>query len=233
MPRMGRLVIPDYPYHVIHRGHNRAPVFASDSDYQYYLDNLLELKTNLGCKVYAYCLMTNHVHLMIDPGDNPDNLALLMKGVAGRQTRYINRLERRTGTLWEGRYRSSIVCKDTYLLACCRYIEMNPVRAMMVNHPGEYRWSSFAAKTSSDMPVSIIDPDPAYLSLGGAEEACQKAYSDWVISSIPEGEWEQIRQAVQRVHPTGDRKFNDVIAEKIGLRLEHRLPGRPRKIKEK
>ena len=143
MPRMGRLVIPDYPYHVIHRGHNRAPVFASDSDYQYYLDNLLELKTNLGCKVYAYCLMTNHVHLMIDPGDNPDNLALLMKGVAGRQTRYINRLERRTGTLWEGRYRSSIVCKDTYLLACCRYIEMNPVRAMMVNHPGEYRWSSF------------------------------------------------------------------------------------------
>jgi len=103
MPRTARLVVPDHPHHIIHRGHNRQPVFVSDDDYRYYLDNLLEWKTKLKCRLYAYCLMTNHVHLIVDPGENEVNLAKLMKRVAGRQTRYVNKLEKRTGTLWEGR----------------------------------------------------------------------------------------------------------------------------------
>lgn len=232
MPRIGRLVIPNYPHHIIHRGHNRSPVFAVDDDYLYYLENLFELKTKLGCKLYAYCLMTNHVHLIVDPGNDTEALALLMKGAAARQTRYVNRLERRTGTLWEGRYRSSIVCKDSYLMACCRYVEMNPVRALIVGAPNMYRWSSYSAKIGN--PVLFPpDPDPFYLDLGKDEPTRHRKYAEWVLSSVPEGEWERIRRAVQSAHPIGDEKFASVIAEKIGIRLENRVPGRPRKIRDK
>lgn len=125
MPRRARIVLPNCPHHVIQRGHNRQVVFASDDDYLFYLDTLQEWKTALGCKVYAYCLMTNHIHLVIDPGDEPENLALLMKRVAGRQTRFVNKMEKRSGSLWEGRYKSSPINANEFLLACCRYVELN------------------------------------------------------------------------------------------------------------
>lgn len=226
MPRIGRLIIPNYPHHVIHRGHNRQAIFASDEDYLYYLDNLAEWKNKFGCNLYAYCLMTNHVHLIVDPGDDPESLAKLMKRVAGRQTRYVNRLEGRSGTMWEGRYRSSIICKDSYLLACCRYVEMNPVRAYIVGHPSEYRWSSFIEKTGE---FRIVDPDPCFMSL--AKDAAQRkqAYEALVLSSAPEGEWEQIREAVQRGHLTGKHQLEEQVAEKLGIRLEMKRPGRPKK----
>ncbi len=111
MPRQSRFVLPNYPHHVIQRGHNRQVVFAGDDDYLSYLGTLQEWKAQLGCKVYpqsvCYCLMTNHVHLVIDPGDDPEHLGLLMKRLAGRQTRYVNALEKRSGSLWEGRYMSA------------------------------------------------------------------------------------------------------------------------------
>lgn len=149
MPRAARVVLADYPHHIVQRGHNRAPVFLSSEDHLYYLENLKEWKKNLGCKVYAYCLMTNHVHLIVDPCENIENLALLMKRVSGRQTRYVNRLGNRRGTLWEGRYKSSPISTDEYLLACCRYVELNPLRAQMVGSPEEYRWSSYRHKAGT------------------------------------------------------------------------------------
>jgi putative transposase len=138
---MARLVLPNYPHHVVQRGHNKQVVFVDASDFEHYLTNLRELKQALAVKVYAFCLMTNHVHLLLDPGDDPMALAKLMKVLAARTTRYRNRLEGRTGTLWESRYRSSIVQNDTYLLACTRYIELNPIRARMVAHPRDYPWA--------------------------------------------------------------------------------------------
>lgn len=135
MPRTSRIVIAGYPHHIIQRGHNRQPVFVADKDFLYYLENLREWKDAYGCRIYAYCLMTNHVHLIIDPGEDERNLASLMKRVAGRHTRYVNRLERRTGSLWEGRFKSSPVSTDQYLLACCRYVELNPVRTGIVADP--------------------------------------------------------------------------------------------------
>ena len=147
MPRQSRIVLPYCPHHIIQRGHNRQVVFTGDEDYLYYLDNLREWKTELGCKVYAYCLMTNHVHLILDPGENVENLGLLMKRIDGRQTRYVNTLENRSGSLWEGRYKSSPIHAGEYLLACCRYIELNPLRAGMVEEPEQYRWSSCSSKT--------------------------------------------------------------------------------------
>ncbi|HBO9959355.1 TPA: transposase, partial [Pseudomonas aeruginosa] len=133
MPRQGRVVLPNYPLHVVQRGHNRQVVFAEDEDYQRYLSDLRDLKDAFGIKVYAFCLMTNHVHLLLAPGDSLSGLARLMKTLAARTTRYRNRLEGRSGTLWESRYKSSVVQSDAYLLACCRYIELNPVRARMVD----------------------------------------------------------------------------------------------------
>lgn len=227
MPRTARLVIPDHPHHIIHRGHNRQPVFMSDDDYRYYLDNLLEWKTKLKCRLYAYCLMTNHVHLILDPGESEVNLAKLMKRVAGRQTRYVNKLEKRTGTLWEGRYKSSPISADSYLMACSRYIELNPVRACLVDHPGSYRWSSYAEKTGKE--PKLIDEDPFYRGLSSDTEKRNVKYAEWVLSAIPEGEWELIRSATQRGQLTGGSKFYDLVAERLGQRIEARKPGRPRK----
>jgi putative transposase len=228
MPRAARLVIPNHPHHIIHRGHNRQPVFMSDDDYQYYLDNLLEWKTKLQCRLYAYCLMTNHVHLILDPGENEENLAKLMKRVAGRQTRYVNKLEKRTGTLWEGRYKSSPISADGYLMACCRYIELNQVRACLVDHPGNYQWSSYAEKTGKG--PKIVDDDPFYLGLSNDPEKRKVKYAEWVLSAIPEGEWELIRSASQRGQLTGGSRFYDLVAERLGQRVEARKPGRPRSV---
>ena len=141
MPRMARIVLPTYPHHVVQRGHNRQATFAEDADDERYLATLQEYKTEYRVSVFAWCLMTNHVHLLLAPEDR-DGLGKLMKRLAGRQTRYYNKLERRSGTLWEGRYKSSLVQSDAYRLACCRYIELNPVRARIVVAPDEYRWSS-------------------------------------------------------------------------------------------
>ena len=151
MPRQARIVISNTPHHIVQRGHNRQVVFNSDDDFSYYKRNLTHYKKEFGCKVYAYCFMTNHVHFLIDPGENPESLSLLMKRVAGRQTRHVNRLAKRTGSLWEGRFKSSVVSTQEYLLACCRYIELNPLRAAMVNDPSEYLWSSYACKTNLNM----------------------------------------------------------------------------------
>lgn len=142
IPRTARAVLAGYPHHVVQRGHDRKSVFACDKDFTRYLDDLVELKEKHRVRVFAYCLMTNHVHLLLQPEENASSLGRLMKALAGRATRCRNRLERRTGTLWEGRYRSSPVQTDRFLLACCRDIELNPVRAGMVDHAGTYPWSS-------------------------------------------------------------------------------------------
>lgn len=226
MPRGPRIVISNYPHHIIQRGHNRQVFFASDEDYLYYLDNLREWKERLECKVYAYCLMANHVHVIIDPGSDEQNLALLMKRIAGRQTRYVNRLEKRSGTLWEGRYKSSPICTNEYLLACSRYVELNPVRAGIVAEAKAYRWSSYGAKVGV-VKREWLDFDPQYLELASTERKRQERYRDFVQGTMQEGELEQIRRAIQRGQLTGSYRFIDEIEAKVGMRIEFRGPGRP------
>ena len=228
MPRTARIVLPNYPHHIIQRGHNRQIVFASNEDYLYYLENLKQWKKNLGCKIYAYCLMTNHVHLIIDPCNKIENLALLMKRVSGRQTRYVNKLEGRKGTLWEGRYKSSPIKQDEYLLACCRYVELNPIRAEIVDAPENYKWSSYRCKTGIEKP-DWLDLDPCYKSLGSTDKEREKRYKQFVKGSIPDGEWALIREALQRGQLTGSNRFIEEVERKIGRRIECRGQGRPRK----
>jgi len=130
----------------VQRGHNRNAVFVEDADYQYYLDNLIEWKKELGVKVYSYCLMTNHIHLIVDPGRYPTNVGELMKRLAARQTRYVNKLEGRTGSLWDSRYKISPIETEAYLLQCCRYVELNPLKAKMVIKAERYTWSCYPSK---------------------------------------------------------------------------------------
>lgn len=226
MPRMGRVVLPNYPHHVIQRGHNRQAVFAGDDDYLRYLADLWDLKDEFDVQVYAYCLMTNHVHLLLVPGESVTGMSRLMKALAARATRYRNKLERRSGTLWESRYKSSPVQTDQYLLACCRYIELNPVRARMVSSPDDYCWTSFRQRMGIDKQC-WIDFDPCYLGLAPTEVDRRKRYSQFMREAVPDNEWDLIRQAVQRGQLTGNNKFVDEVEQILGKRVEFRAQGRP------
>lgn len=228
MPRQSRIVLPNCPHHIIQRGHNRQVVFSSDDDYLYYIQNLQEWKTELRCKVYSYCLMTNHVHLVVDPCDDVGALGRLMKRIGGRQTRYVNKLKGRTGTLWEGRFKSSPIQANQYLLACCRYVELNPVRARMVEFPWDYPWSSCSVKTGTKKQI-WLDNDPFYTSLGRTRKRREEVYRDWLLESLSEPELKLIREAVQRGQLTGNDKFSDSVSDKIGRGVELRGPGRPKK----
>jgi putative transposase len=228
MPRLARVVLPNYPHHVVQRGHNKQLVFAEDADYRYYLDTLATFKAELDIKVYAFCLMSNHVHLILQPGEAIADLGRLMKHLAGRQTRFVNRQAARTGTLWEGRYKSSPIETDAYLLACCRYVELNPVRARMAETPAAYPWSSYRWHAGEAAESGWLDMDPCYAALASTCEARAAAYRDFVQNAIPEGEWRLIRQALQRGQLTGSERFTDQVEAMVRRRIEHRGRGRPR-----
>jgi len=202
------------------------PVFAEEADYRFYLNTLQEWKTRLGCRVYSFCLMTNHVHLIIDPGEEARTLGRLMQRVACRYTRRVNRLEGRSGTAWNGRFDSSPIDTDLYLMACCRYVDLNPLRARIVADPGEYRWSSCGHRVGrASWPW--LDDHPFYLSLGATRAERHARYREWLRGSISEGEWELIRTATRRGQLTGGKRFQEIVEQRIGQRVALRGPGRP------
>ena len=142
--RVGRYFLPDQPLHVIQRGNNRDAIFFGQGDYARYREWLAAAAAEYGCAIHGYVLMTNHVHLLVTPRAG-DSLPRTMQSLGRRYVRHVNTIYRRTGTLWEGRYRAAPIDSEAYFLACCRYIELNPVRARIVRHPRDYRWSSYLA----------------------------------------------------------------------------------------
>ena len=226
--RYPRLFLTGYPHHIVQRGHDRKPVFIEDGDYQRYLDNLRELKALLDIRVYGFCLMTNHVHLLLEPRGDGSTLSSLMKRLAARQTRYVNRLERRTGTLWEGRFKCSVVDEEGYLLACQRYIDLNPVRAALVAEPGAYRWSSYRALTGRDH-LPWLDEHSALQALVSGTHDWRAGYARFVAAATTDRELARIRDAIQRNQLTGDTRFTQAIEARFGRRVEFRGPGRPKK----
>ena len=205
-------------------------MFAADEDFQFYLENLTELKGELDVRLYAYCLMTNHVHLLLTPAQG-QTLASLLKALAGRQTRCVNRVEGRSGTLWEGRYKSSPVDTESYLLECSRYIELNPLRAGIVGRPEQYRWSSFGAKAGL-WEDRRLDLDPCHLAMGETEQQRQSRYAAFVSRGVRSSELMLIREALQRGQLTGSERFVDEIDRKVGVPVERRGQGRPAKCKK-
>ncbi len=205
MARQPRLALVGYPHHIVQRGHNRRDVFVIDRDRLAYLATLREFRETLGLKVHGYCLMSNHVHLIIDPGDDAANLSRLMKHLAARHTRRINRIEGRTGSAWEGRFRCSPVDSEKYLLACTRYVDLNPVRAGLVQRPEDYRWSSYRARIGLD-PCNWLDPDPCYLALAANAEGRAQRYRLFVEQGIHAQELRFLREAIQCNQFIGDRQ---------------------------
>lgn len=229
MPRPLRIILPNTPHHIVQRGHNRQPIFFADDDYNYYRESLIHFKKVFGCRVYAYCLMTNHIHLIVNPSDDPESLSKLMKRVAGRQTRYVNKLQDRSGSLWEGRFKSSIISTVEYLAPCCRYIDLNPMRAGMVADPADYKWSSYRCKAEG-VKDAVVDFDKTYLALGMNQLDRQTAYAQYVYETVPEGEIKLIKEALQRGQLTGGERFRREVSERLGVRISNKGPGRPKKI---
>ena len=228
MPRKVRILVPNYPHHIVQRGHNRKVVFLADEDYQFYLENLKEWKIKLGIKLYAWCLMTNHIHLIIEPGDDASTASELMKRLAGRQAAFVNKQEGRSGALWEGRFKASPIQRDNYLLACCRYVEMNPVHANMVSGPRQYRWSSYRERIGL-VDNGLLDMDASYLGL--ADDAVRRIerYQAYLKQGASDKEIELLRDAWSRNQLTGNDHFIDEIERRTGRRVEYRSRGRPGK----
>ena len=171
MPRTPRPIVPGQPLHLIQRGNNRTASFHDRHDFAFYLRVLHDVSRRAGCAIHAYVLMTNHVHLLVTP-ETEGGPARMMQGVGRRYVRYFNERRGRTGTLWEGRYRSTLVDSDRYFLACSRYIELNPVRAGIVADPAAYGWSSFR-RNAMGRDDRVITPHATYRALGScAAERC-------------------------------------------------------------
>ncbi|MFC5551734.1 transposase [Massilia aerilata] len=201
MPRPRRVVSPSIPLHVIQRGNNRSPCFHLQNDYLIYLDALRECAFDTGCAVHAYVLMSNHVHLLLSP-DTTDSVSTMMQRLGQRYVQYFNRRHARTGTLWEGRFRSSPVQDERYFLICQRYIELNPVRANMVDVPADYPWSSHQTNAFG-RENALITPHPAYLGLGKAAVLRQAAYRHLFNDALPEELLDEVRKAGNSNRPLG------------------------------
>lgn len=196
------------------------------ADYENYLSNIFEAKTRFDVRLYAYCLMTNHVHLIVTPAGNPESISEFMRVLAARQTRYINRLEKRTGTLWDSRFKASLIDTDEYLLACCRYVDLNPVRAAVVPSPEKYRWSGYRGRIGL-ADDGLLDPFSTYESLAASDRERARAYRSFVAQGIPKKQLALIRAAIQRNQLTGNKRFQSEIARRTGRRIPDRGRGRP------
>ena len=218
MPRLLRYGAPGMPQHVIQRGNNRCAVFMRTADYQFFRECLRSACERHGCRVHAYVLMTNHVHLLATPADET-GISRVMQTVGRRYVRYFNDVHERTGTLWEGRYRASLVQTDRYLFACYRYIELNPVRAGMIGKPHDYPWSSHAVNAyGSNDPV--VAPHEEYEALGHDPAARQAAYRALFALELGEGTLDAIRDATNKGWVLGTRQFRDNVAVTLGRRTQ-------------
>ena len=226
MPRRPRIIVPNTPQHVIRRGNNRQACFYADEDYQFYLEWLKDYADKTECRIHAYVLMTNHVHLLVST-DRAEGLGALMKALGQRYTQYVNKVYRRSGTLWEGRYKSCPIQAETYLLACQRYIELNPVRAAMVRHPAEYKWSSYAANAQGDTNL-ITQPHGVYMAIGLNDSSRLEAYRELFRYSLEIGVVDEIRKATNGNYVLGSSKFAEQIAKALGRRVIAGKSGRPK-----
>lgn len=213
MARLPRFSIPGQPQHVIVRGNNREPIFYADADYLFYLEKLQQACEKHNCDLHAYVLMTNHVHLLITP--NTDNgISKAMQMIGRYYVQYFNHSYKRTGTLWEGRYKATLIDSDHYALTCYRYIELNPVRANMVSHPAEYPWSSYRCNALGKA-CDFIKPHLLYQQLGHDHVDRAKAYQALFEDRIPDKTLDEIREATNKAWVLGSNYFKEKIEKQI------------------
>jgi putative transposase len=228
MPRPSRLVVAGQAHHIIQRGNNRQAIFFEDADRRFFLSALGDALGAHGCALHAYVLMTNHVHLLITP-ERDAGVGGLMQSLGRRYVGHVNRLYGRTGTLWEGRFKSTIVDAEDYVLACYRYIEANPVRARMVERAEDHRWSSHGANAFGESDV-LVSPHGCYRALGRTQASRQAAYRSMFQDDLAEETIDLLRDATQRGWVPGRDTFREQIEAALGRRVTPPVRGRPRKV---
>jgi putative transposase len=213
--------------HVIQRGNNRQACFYAEEDYRVYLDWLSKYADEAKCLIHAYVLMTNHVHLLLTPL-RANGAGDLMKRLGQRYVQYVNRTYRRSGSLWEGRFRSCLTQEDEYVLGCYRYIEMNPVRANMVVHPGDYPWSSYGANAQGRLR-EVLTSHTLYDALGSSAAERQVRYQEMFRQQLESDLVNEIRQATNGNFALGSSRFQAQVEAALGRRVKRAKPGRPRR----
>ena len=230
MPRKPRFYLPGIPAHIVQRGNCRQATFFGDEDYAAYLNWLHEGAKQHDCAIHAYVLMTNHVHLLITP-QNTESISRLIQYVGRRYVTYVNHAYRKSGTLWEGRHKGCLISSEDYLLACMRYIELNPVRAGMVASPNNYRWSSYRINAVGGEQATIT-PHPLYLALGRNQEERGCAYRELFRSALDPDQVHNIRTTMQTGTPLGNDRFRQQIEQTLHRKVGQSRRGRPEKISE-
>ncbi|WP_170948977.1 transposase [Arsukibacterium tuosuense] len=215
------------PYHVVQRGHNRSNCFYDDTDKACYLSILERYLTVYQVQLHAFVLMSNHVHLLLTAGKE-GVISHLMQNLGRDYVHYFNKRYHRVGTLWDGRFKDSLVETDQYFLACQRYIELNPVRAMLVPHPADYHWSSYHANARG-IPIKVISPHHVYLNLADTPAERLENYQALFEQRFPERDLKQIRDAIKHNYPVATESFVQHITNKYNISFGRRNKGRPEK----
>src|SRR5690554_592577 len=226
MPRKTRMYIPGIPAHVVQRGHNQDACFFTEEDFHYYLQALEEGVRRYDAALHAYCLMTNHVHLLLTPGST-DSISRLMQHVGRQYVQYANRTYGRSGTLWEGRHKGSVVDAEHYLLSCYRYIELNPVSAGMVERPEQYPWSSFRYNALGELN-ELVTPHPVYESLSPDRVVRHEAYRALFRTGVSEQARQEIADCLAASQVLGTGRFREQVESALGRKVGQIKRGRPR-----
>jgi len=225
MARLSRVLPVGIPVHLIQRGNTRQVCFATLEDYSAYIGWLKEYSIKYGVDIHAWVLMTNHVHLLCTPQED-GAVSLMMQSVGRRYVQYFNHQYQRSGTLWEGRYKSCLVQAERYLIEVYRYIEMNPVRANMVEDPGEYIWSSYQINALSKTS-DLCTPHPEYLRLGGTKSERMENYRALFAYHVEDGLLSEIRVGLNKGMAIGHDRFKEEVEVLTGRRLKSKKVGRP------
>ena len=226
MARLPRLTVAHYPHHIIQRGNNRQAIFAADADYETLISMLDEHAREKGVALHAYVLMTNHFHLLATP-ETAEAIPQMMQAVGRRYVRYFNQRQARTGTLWEGRYKSTLIQAERYLLACMVYMDLNPVRAGMVTDPVEYPWSSHRHYVGLRND-KIVAPHPLVWEMGNTPFARDAAYGELVRAGIDGDQQRALTDSVLRGWALGEADYVAALQKRAERRVTRGLAGRPR-----
>jgi putative transposase len=227
MARLPRYVILGQPQHVIQRGNNRNVIFVADEDYQYYLQKLGDACKKYDCELHAYVLMTNHVHLLLTP-NSENGISKVMQYIGRYYVQYFNFQYQRTGTLWEGRYKATLLDSESYLLICSRYIELNPVRAGMVTEPAEYPWTSYHFNALGQ-ENKLLTPHGVYKALGADRLTCLSSYHALFDSHILKSDIEEIRTATNKAWVLGNDRFKAEVEELMNRQVQPKPRGGDRR----
>jgi putative transposase len=225
MARLPRLTVPGYPHHIIQRGNNRQPIFATTADYEMLLSMLEEHAAKAGVAIHSYVLMSNHFHLLATPS-TAEGIPQLMQSVGRRYVRYFNQRQARTGTLWEGRYKSTLIQAERHLLACMAYIDLNPVRAALVTEPGDYPWSSYAHHVGRRFD-KLIAPHPLYWELGNTPFSREAAYGELVRAGITPQQQAALTDSALRGWALGEPDYVADLQRRTARRVSRAKVGRP------